>query len=122
MENEASSQYNLEFPEIEQRVKREKRDKVVQGNGDGCAKTLKNKDKHQEPFRGKSFAIIWRYRPTPESSDGAGDSAFAAGTGVLATVVLMLPVCDVFLDLCALLIFGAGRVLVFHPGRVTVAL
>lgn len=70
------------------------------------------------PFSDGSCAIIWRYKPTPESSEGAGD---ASALAVAATRAAAL-VCDIFR-----VRFGIGvaascdRVLVSQAGLVTVA-
>ena len=65
-----------------------------------------------------SLASIWRYKPTPESSEGEGEDTgfFMAGTGVLVAALA----CEVLRDR---LVGGKGvRVLVSHAGRVTVDL
>lgn len=71
-------------------------------------------------LREGSLASIWRYRPTPESSEGAGEDTglFMAGTGVFVAALA----CEVLRDR---LVVGRGkgeRVLVSQAGRVTVAL
>ena len=70
------------------------------------------------PLKEGSFASIWRYRPTPESSEGEGDDTglFVPGTGVLVAALA----CEALRDR---LVGGIGvRVLVSHAGRVTVDL
>lgn len=66
-----------------------------------------------------SLASIWRYRPTPESSEGAGEDTglFMAGTGVFVAALA----CEVLRD--RLEGIGKGvRVLVSQAGRVMVDL
>ena len=70
-------------------------------------------------LREGSLASIWRYKPTPESSDGTGDATgiFGLVTGVLVAGLA----CEAFLNRLGM--FGTGvRVLVSQAGRVIVAL
>lgn len=66
--------------------------------------------------------MSWRYRPTPESSDGAGDarSLFAAAAGIRAPLV-----CDRFLVRVRVevgVVVPTERVLPSHAGRAAVLL
>ncbi len=68
-------------------------------------------------FKEESCAIYWRYRPTPESSEGAGDPSDL----LLARGATLLLVCELFRGR-----FGASGVVVtvlvfpFQAGRVLV--
>jgi hypothetical protein len=70
-----------------------------------------------------SFANICRYRPTPESSDGAGDATgpFAVDTGVLVAAVAEVA-WEVFRERLRAARGMGERVLVSQAGLVMVAL
>lgn len=73
---------------------------------------------YADELREGSLASIWRYRPTPESSDGAGEDMTL---GVVVALGAPL-VCDTLRTRLAVFEPIAGRVLVFHSGLVTVTL
>jgi hypothetical protein len=73
-------------------------------------------------FNVGSFAIILRYMPTPESSDGAGEESLV----VLEPELFAVRVATVVLpcEVLRVLLIGVAvpRVLSFHAGLVVVAL
>jgi hypothetical protein len=65
-----------------------------------------------------SWATIWRYKPTPESSDPAGETCGLVVVEVARAAAL---VCEVWRDRFMPGACGLPRVLMSQAGRVTVA-